>query len=149
MTQQVRQFLEHCRRLLATGPKPEPKRFRVVNQTRDTLLAANIEVADSDGKRTKGLLGRKSLPPQGGLWIVPCEAVHSFGMQFPIDLVYLDRAYRVNKVRENLKPWKISACFTAHSVLELPVGAIERSRTQLGDSLEFLPVTASDYCADT
>ncbi len=149
MTQPVRQFLKLCKRLFATGPRLELKCFRVVNQTRDTCLAANIEVADSDGKRTKGLLGRKSLPPQGGLWIVPCEAVHSFGMQFPIDLVYLDRAYRVKKVRANLRPWKISACFTAHSVLELPVGAIEQSRTQPGDRLEFLSVTASENCADT
>jgi uncharacterized membrane protein (UPF0127 family) len=115
-------------------------RMQILNRTRNTELANKAEVAGSGAKRTKGLLGRKGLAPGEGMWIVPCEAVHTFGMQFPIDLVYIDRKYRVKKVKNAVSPWRISACFTAHSILELPVGAIRDSQTSPGDLLELIPV---------
>jgi len=73
------------------------------------------------------------------LWIVPCESVHTFFMRFPIDLVYLDRKHRIKKVRSAVGPWRLSACLSAHSILELPAGTIRATQTQPGDSLEFLP----------
>src|SRR5580658_9539426 len=76
-------------------------RLRVLNVTRQTLLADALEVADSGAKRNKGLLGRKGLSAGEGLWIVPCESVHTFGMQFSIDLVYLNRDLRIKKTRSN------------------------------------------------
>lgn len=96
-----------------------------------------MDVADTAAKRNKGLLGRKELPHGEGLWIVPCESVHTFGMQFPIDLIYLDRNHKVKKVRSAVRPWRLSACLTAHSIIELPSGTIVESRTQVGDILEF------------
>ena len=57
-------------------------------------------------------------------------------MRFPIDLVYLDRKKRVRKIRKIVGPWRLSACLTAHSVLELPVGTIAESRTERGDMVE-------------
>ena len=77
------------------------------------------------------------LEPGEGLWISPCESVHSFGMKFTIDVVYLDKKKRVKKVRKAMVPRRISACLTAHSVLELPEGTIEATRTEPGDQLEF------------
>ena len=117
--------------------------MQIVNLTRKTQLANNAEVAGSGAKRTKGLLGRKNLEPGEGMWIVPCEAVHTFGMRFPIDLVYLDRKHRVKKVRSNVVPWRLSACLSAHSILELPSGTIDETLTQTGDLLEFSPASAS------
>jgi uncharacterized membrane protein (UPF0127 family) len=111
--------------------------MRVTNQTRRTVLAASIEVADHAEKRRTGLLGRDSLAPDGGLWISPCEAVHTFGMRFAIDLVYLDRHLRVRKAKPAVPPWRLSACLTAHSVLELPAGTISQTQTQPGDRIEF------------
>jgi uncharacterized membrane protein (UPF0127 family) len=122
-----------------TQASPEV-RMRVTNATRGTLLASQLEVADHGAKRSKGLLGRTGLSQGEGLWIVPCEAVHTVGMQFAIDLVYLDRTYRVRKVRSGVGPWRISACLTAHSVLELPSGTIRDTGTRQGDKLEFSPV---------
>jgi hypothetical protein len=58
-------------------------------------------------------------------------------MQFPIDLVYLDRDKRVKKVRHCVRPWRLSACFSAYSVLELAPGAIRRTQTKPGDRLAF------------
>jgi uncharacterized membrane protein (UPF0127 family) len=60
-------------------------------------------------------------------------------MRFPIDLVYLDRLRQVRKVRENVGPWRLSACFLAHSVLELPSGTIRETGTKAGDKLIFTP----------
>jgi uncharacterized protein len=109
----------------------------VRNQTRNTVLADTADVADTAAKRRTGLLKHKGLEPGQGLWIVPCEAVHSFGMKFAIDLVYIDRKKKVRKTRPNMVPRRISACLLADSVLELPVGAIAASRTQVGDQLSF------------
>jgi uncharacterized membrane protein (UPF0127 family) len=111
--------------------------MKVTNLTRNTVLAVCLEVADSGAKRSKGLLGRKGLAPGEGLWIVPCESVHTFFMQFPIDLVYLDRKHRVRKVRSNVPPWRMSACLYAHSILELPSGTIRETKTKPGDVVEF------------
>jgi uncharacterized membrane protein (UPF0127 family) len=114
-------------------------RLQVTNLTRQTQLASSVEVAGSGGKRSKGLLGRKELAKGEAMWIVPCEAVHTFGMQFAIDLVYLDRRHRIKKVRSNVPPWRLSACLSAHSVIELAAGAIEETDTEPGDLLEFSP----------
>lgn len=121
------------------NPPPEV-RLQVSNLTRHTILATYMEVADSSEKRNKGLLGRKALAPGEGLWIIPCQSVHTFFMQFPIDLVYLDRKKQIKKLRSAVPAWRLSACLSAHSILELPAGAIRNSQTEYGDELEFSPV---------
>jgi uncharacterized protein len=126
-------------------------RLRIWNLTRQTELARFVDVADNSAKRRKGLLGREGLPVGEGLWIVPCEAVHTFGMQFPIDLVYLDRDKRVKHVRSDMRPRRISACLSAHSVLELASGSIRRTQTKPGDKLDFsmaLPTSDRQSSAD-
>ena len=106
------------------------------NRTRDTVLGQAVEVADSGSKRRTGLLKHDRLTPGEGLWIVPCESVHTFLMKFPIDLVYLDRKRKVRKVRKAVPAWRVSVCLTAHSVLELPAGTAEETGTETGDVLE-------------
>jgi uncharacterized protein len=115
--------------------------LQVINRARGTVLATRLEVAASGSKRAKGLLGREGLGSGEGLWIVPCESVHTFFMRFAIDLVYLDRKNKVKKVRSSIGPWRISACLSAHSVLELPAGTVHKTVTEAGDALEF---TTSD-----
>lgn len=113
------------------------------NASRQTVLATRLEVAGTGQSRRKGLLGREGLEAGAGLWIVPCESVHTFFMRFPIDLVYLDRRNRVRKVRRAVGAWRLSVCLTAHSVLELPAGTVCSSQTERGDTLEFSPVAES------
>ncbi|MGD1063542.1 MAG: DUF192 domain-containing protein [Terracidiphilus sp.] len=115
--------------------------LQVLNMTRGTILATRLEAARTSATRRKGLLGRDSLLSGEGLWIAPCESVHTFFMRFAIDLVYLDRKQQVRKVRSEVGPWKMSACWSAHSVLELPAGTIVSTRTERGDSVEFAPAT--------
>ena len=94
-----------------------------------------MDVADTSSKRRVGLLKHERLESGTGLWIVPCESVHTFFMKFAIDLVYLDKKRKVRKVRNAVPPWRLSACFAAHSVLELPAGTAAETGTQVGDEL--------------
>lgn len=105
------------------------------NHTRDTILADTADLADTGKTRRTGLLKHERLNPGEGLWIVPCESVHTFFMKFPIDLVYLDKKRKVRKIRHSVPAWRLSACLTAHSILELPAGTLERTGTQVGDEL--------------
>jgi len=106
------------------------------NSTRNTILADAADIADTSEKRRTGLLKHERLDPGHGLWIIPCESVHSFFMKFPIDLVYLDRDKKVRKVRHSMVPWRLSACLTAHSILELPAGSVAPTGTEPGDQIE-------------
>ena len=105
------------------------------NHTRNTVLGDSVDVADTSEKRRVGLLKHERLEAGSGLWIVPCESVHTFFMKFPIDLVYLDKQRKVRKVRHAVPAWRLSACLTAHSILELPAGTAEKSGTLPGDEL--------------
>ncbi|HWG21494.1 MAG TPA: DUF192 domain-containing protein [Terracidiphilus sp.] len=129
-------------RVLRGQAVPSPEQLRIVNRTRQTGIGDRIEVADRGERRRKGLLGRTGLAPGEGLWIVPCEAVHTFGMKFAIDLIFLDRKWRVVKVRHAVRSGRISGSLRAHSVVELPAGTVRASLTETGDQLDFEPVSA-------
>lgn len=86
-----------------------------------------IEVADSFFRRFLGLMGRKKLAQGTGLLIAPCNSIHMCFMRFRIDVVYLDKNYRVVKTAENIHPWiGFSCCWKAWAVIELPAGEIKR-----------------------
>jgi uncharacterized protein len=128
------------RRLFRTQ-EPGPARFlRVRNSTRQTEVGNRVEVADTAARRNKGLLGCTGLETGEGLWIVPCEAVHTFAMKFALDLVYLDRNRRVVKIRHAVRPGRISGALRAHSVIELPPGTLATTQTLPGDILELEPL---------
>ncbi len=117
------------------------KAYGVCNLTKNVQIASDVEVADSPWTRMRGLIGRKDLAPGKGLWIQPSEGVHTIGMAFPIDVVYLDRDHRVLKVYHSLPPFRIGAVsMKTRSVLELPAGTLSRTQTTVGDILEFQPV---------
>lgn len=111
--------------------------WEVSNVTRLSVLATRLEVAGRTKSRRTGLLGRSELKREEGLWIIPCEAVHTFGMRFPIDLIFLDKKNRVKKQLRSVTPWRISVCFSAHSVLELAQGTILDTQTKPGDAIAF------------
>jgi uncharacterized membrane protein (UPF0127 family) len=100
-------------------------------------VAEAADVADTSATRRTGLLKHEGLKPGEGLWIVPCEAVHTFGMKFEIDVLYLSKSKRVVKIRQRMPKRRMSFCLWAHSVLELPSGMSESTSTQAGDQLEF------------
>jgi uncharacterized membrane protein (UPF0127 family) len=113
-------------------------RLRVVDRTRDTVLADCAEVAASPWRRMRGLLGRPPLMPRGGLLIAPCQGIHTLGMGYPIDVVHLDRDGVVRKVLHAVKPWRIGPLvWRSRFVLELPAGAADG--TAVGNQVVLVP----------
>jgi uncharacterized protein len=109
---------------------------RVWNATRGTVLGEQVTVADTSVRRMVGLLGKKTLNAGAGLLIVPSQAVHTIGMHFPIDIVFIDRKGRVASLKPSLLPYRVSGLhWKAEYVLELPVGSIAQSATTIGDEV--------------
>jgi hypothetical protein len=114
-------------------------RYFVYNITRETFVATEAKLADGFFGRLLGLLGKTRgwARPGHGLWILPSHGVHTIGMLFAIDLVFLDRDNRVVHTQEYVRPFRISrVTLKAQSVLELPPYTVFRSGTQVGDRLE-------------
>jgi len=118
------------------------RRLRVHNSSRETLLADRAQIADSSKTRKIGLLKHDRLEAGDGLWITPCEGVHTVGMKFPIDVLFLDKQRKVVKIRPAMPRWRMAACLWAHSVLELPSGTAAATRTARGDQLVLEPYEA-------
>ena len=110
-----------------------------VNLTRHTTVAAEIEPAHSLWAKFMGLMGRATLPPSTGLWLPGTNAIHMMFMRFAIDCIFLSRPVpegrRVVSVRRGLRPWIGVVWFArgADGVLELPVGTLDSTGTQVGD----------------
>ena len=110
------------------------------NVTRDTDLATSLEVASSLWGKFMGLMGRPALPTGAGLWLPESNGIHMMFMRFPIDAVFVGRpgadgARDVVAVRPDLPAWTglVPLIRGAHGVLELPVGTIAASGTEVGD----------------
>jgi uncharacterized protein len=109
------------------------------NRTRQTHLAIALAVADTHWTRLRGLLGTApdDFRNGRGLWIVPCHGVHTLGMGFPIDVVYLDRNLTVIHIQNALQPWRFAPVRAqATSVLELPSRTVLETGTAVGDKIE-------------
>lgn len=110
--------------------------------TRDgTLLIGSVRHAERWWSRLRGLLFRPPLAPDGseGLLITPCASIHTCGMRYPIDVVFLDRDGVVLGCREAVKPGRFRMQPGARSALELAAGAIRRHAIQPGDTLAWQP----------
>jgi uncharacterized membrane protein (UPF0127 family) len=93
--------------------------------------------------RMKGLLGRREPLPQGeGIWLNPCNSIHMFFMQFPIDVMFLSDRFEVVLLYENFKQWRVSPIvWKAKSVVEMRVGEIQRCGFKVGDILNPIPLS--------
>lgn len=112
---------------------------RAFNQTRQTLVATELALADTHWTRLRGLLGVRTddFRNGSGLWIVPCHGIHTLGMSFPIDVIYLDHALKVVDIQQNIKPWRFTPIRPkASSVLELPCQTVLQTKTKIGDTME-------------
>ena len=109
----------------------------VTNLDKKTWLATKIRRADTFLTRLLGLLRRKRLAPEEALWLVPGKAVHTVGMKFPIDVIFIDRNKKVVGLVSGMPPNRASRVYLgAHSILELPLGTITKSCTEAGDHLD-------------
>ena len=109
----------------------------VINATRKTWLATKVRKADNFLTRLVGLLKRTNLGPEEALWLMPSKGIHTIGMKFPIDVVFLNRGNTVVGLVQGMAPCRLSSIhFSSYSVLELPTGTIKKSRTEVGDQFE-------------
>src|SRR6266851_2805950 len=111
-------------------------KLRVKNQTRGVNLAETADIADTSSTRRTGLLKHTGLAPGEGLWIVPTEGIHTFGMKFAIDVVFLNKQRKILKIRPSMGKRRMALSLRAHSVLELPAGTLAATGTRAGDQLE-------------
>lgn len=112
--------------------------MQVIIRNRNRTLVGNLMVADSFFTRLKGLLGKSSLGIDCGLWLRQCQGVHTFGMKFPIDIIFLDKDNRVIEIINDLKPNRITSIYSeADSVLELPAHKVRETGISKGDVVDF------------
>jgi uncharacterized protein len=115
-----------------------PEFFVVHNRTRGATLASKVRLADTPRSRRRGLLRHETLERGEGLWIYPTQAIHTFGMRFPIDVIFLDRRLCVKRVYHGLAPYRVTSfVWGARSVLELASGSLAGTGTAVGDELQF------------
>jgi uncharacterized protein len=120
-------------------PRPLPL-SRVVADD-DTVVCERCERAERPLARMRGLLGRDSLEPGGGMLINPSPSVHMFFMRFPIDVVFLDRSRTIVKIVHELRPWRTAGARKAVAALELPAGTAARCGLREGDTLTLEPLS--------
>ena len=127
-----------------TGVSSDGVEYTLVNIDSGLRVAGHVRVAADSASRRQGLLGLDSLGSDTGLWIAPCEAIHTFGMKMAIDVLFLDRHLKVKKMLEGMPRRRISVCLTAASVVELSAGAIAQSKTKVGDHLSAYETAQND-----
>jgi uncharacterized protein len=114
--------------------------YCVFNKSTESFLGLNVGRADTQFARLRGLLGRLELRSDEGLWMIPSRGIHTIGVLFPIDLVYLNSAFRVIHLVEHLSPFRLGPLrLKSSSVLELPPHTIYASHTHVGDQLLICP----------
>jgi uncharacterized protein len=113
--------------------------MRLINQTKNITLAEDVLIANTIFTRIKGLLGKKYFLPNQALILDPCNCVHTFGMHFPIDILFIDKECRIIQTICQLKPNRISRMYwNSSKVIELPAGKLGFTHTKAGDQLKFL-----------
>ncbi len=110
--------------------------MKIAQLSRDdgTVVCERCVVADRPLRRMRGLLGRRTLPSDEGIWLKPAGSIHMFFMRFAIDCLFLDQSMSVVAVK-TVKPWRTAAAKGAKSVVELAEGEAERRGVRLGDRL--------------
>lgn len=112
----------------------------LVNATKKTTVSDRCRFANTVLKRMVGLLNRRALSQGEGLLLDRCYGIHTFGMRFPIDVLFLDKELRVIKTVPALPPFRTCVVKQALYVLELPVGSIQKSLTANGDQIQMRTV---------
>jgi uncharacterized membrane protein (UPF0127 family) len=110
--------------------------MKIINKTKNTVLAEDAVVAGTVFRRLKGILGRKAFIKGEALIITPCNSIHTFFMRFPIDVLFVDKHNRVIKVVSSLAPGRLTPLyFMSAFVIELPAGTAQASFTSEGDTI--------------
>jgi uncharacterized membrane protein (UPF0127 family) len=113
------------------------------NERTNEPVATEVEIAATRGARRRGLLGRDHLDEASAMLLAPCSSVHTVGMRFPIDVVFVDRQGYAVKVVRNLRPWRIALSTSGRAVIEMAAGSLRWGQVVPGDRLFLAPVAAA------
>lgn len=108
---------------------------KLLNQTKNIVMAEEVIRAISFSERAIGLLGKSKLDSSKALWIYRCKDIHTFFMRFPIDVVFVDQNLKVTDVVKNVKPWRFVFRWKANSVFEFNGGSLSKATVEKGDQL--------------
>ena len=122
----------------------------ILNLTRQSVPARNARYASSFGARLSGLIGKRFSPALDGMVFDRCNAIHTFFMRYPIDVIFADEKYQVLKTVPAFPPWRpFLGCKNAFYVIELPAGTLDSTATAPGDQLDLTgalsPETLKDW----
>jgi len=131
--------LGHLSRMHTVSYKSPSTYVQAINASKGGIvLASRVLWATRSQDRRRGLLGREQLGPDEGMYIVPSEWIHTFGMRFPIDLTFLSSEGRVLVIQNHLRPNRLSKLsLRAQGALELAAGRLQATGTVVGDLIEF------------
>ena len=102
-------------------------------------LASTVTVAKTAWAKIVGLLGHQRLETGKGLLLPGCRSIHTCGMRFAIDAVFVDRGWRVVAIKPHLVPWRLVwPVWKAWGVVELPAGSLQAMELLVGDQLSVI-----------
>lgn len=111
--------------------------MKIINKSRDTVIARHAKIADTVIARLQGLLGRDIFTPGEALLITRCRSIHTVFMRFSIDVIFVDKTDRVVGLARGIRPFRVSPYFfRAGYAIELPEGVVEKTGTALGDQVQ-------------
>lgn len=114
--------------------------MQLLNKTKNQLIATHVEVANTFIKRAIGLLSKKSLDKQHCMWFDDCRSIHTLGMRFSLDIIFVDKKMVVKKVLYNVKPGRFMTMpvWSARSAFEFSAGSLADHSIQPGDQLDMV-----------
>ena len=115
----------------------------LMNERTHQPVATSVEIAATRSSRRRGLLGRDCLAEATAMLLAPCAAVHTAGMRFAIDVVFVDRQGYAVKVVRDLRPWRVALAAGARAVIEMPAGSLRWGAVLPGDRLYLTPASAT------
>jgi uncharacterized membrane protein (UPF0127 family) len=121
--------------LLRAGAAPH----QLVNARSGLVVATHLLPALDSATRKTGLLKHTSLPAGTAMIIAPTNAIHTFFMKFPIDVVFVSRSGKVLKIRPAMPAWRMAGALRGFAVVELAAGVLAPSETRVGDTLVLRP----------
>lgn len=108
---------------------------RLLHGNDHRLLLADVQRTGSALERMQGLLAHPPLTTGQGLLLDHCAAIHTIGMHYTIDVIFLDRRLRVRKFVSDLKPQRIAWAWGASMVVEMLAGSLQTLGLREGDQL--------------
>lgn len=114
--------------------------MQLLNKTKNQMIATHVEIADSFMKRLVGLLSKKHLDKQHCMWFGDCRSIHTLGMRFSLDVIFVDKKMVVKKILYNVKPgcFMTNPVWTARSAFEFAAGSLDSHNIQPGDQLDLV-----------